>query len=101
VLLAFPIRAQLVELELLDVRLLVLTWAGFSRRLASATTATMSGMSAVVKGRASESVLLAFDRFGLGLVLLFEAFLFFPAAGFLCLTGGFFGGAFPFFDVVF
>jgi len=57
-------------------------------------------MSAVVKGRASESALLTFDRFGLELVLRFGAFLFFPAAGFLCLTGGYFDGAFPFCDVV-
>jgi len=38
--------------------------------------------------------------FWVGIILLFGAFLFFPAAGFLCLTGGFFCGAFPFFDVV-
>jgi len=89
--------SQLVELALLDVRLLVLTWVGFSQRLAS-TTAAM--MSAVVNRCASESVLLAFDCFGLELVLLFGAFLFFPAAGFLCLTGEFFGGTFLFFNVV-
>ena len=56
------------------MHLLVLTWAGLSRRLALATAAMISGMLANVKGRTSE-LLISFIRFELGGVLLFGLFL--------------------------
>ena len=57
--------SRLVLLPFFNVHLLVLTWPGFLRQLASVTAATMSGMLAVVKGRTSE-LLVSFVRFGLG-----------------------------------
>ena len=57
----------------LRVRRLPLTASGISRRWASVTAATMSGMSAVVKGHTSEE-LLVFVLFGFGLLPLFARF---------------------------
>ena len=74
------------------MRLLVLTRGGLSRWLALATAATISGMSAVVKGRTSE-LLLSFARFGLEGVLLFGPFLLVPTTGFWFFAGGSFHGA--------
>ena len=82
----------MVLLPLRNVRLLVLAWAGLSRWLALATAATMSGMSAVVKGHTSE-LLVSFARFGLEKVLLFGPFLFIPTTGFWFPARGSFRGA--------
>ena len=55
----------------------VLTWADISRWLAPTTAATMSGISAVVKGRISEA-LVVFTRFGSEGFLLLALFPLFP-----------------------
>ena len=73
----------------LRVRRLPLIASGILIRWASATAATMSGMSAVVKGCTSEE-LLVFVLFGFGLLLLFARFLFLPLAAFLFPAGGIF-----------
>ena len=56
-------------------------------------SATAAMMSAVVKGCTSE-LLVSFIRFGLGRVLLFGLFLFFPTTEFWFPAGGSFRGAF-------
>ena len=68
---------------------LPLTASGISRWWASATVATMSGMSADVRGRTSEE-LLVFVLFGFGLLPLFARFLLLPLAVFLFPAGGVF-----------